>query len=90
MSLVIRVVPIVEDTVCPPLPPAWGVPPAGYDRRVNIIAFVISLAIFVAGLYVMGSAFYVTGAESIVFVAGILCSAIGVAIPIHVLKRIDG
>ena len=55
----------------------------------NIIAFVISLVLFVGGFYVMGSAFYVTGLETLVFLAGILICSIGVMIPIHVLKRID-
>ena len=56
----------------------------------NIIAFVVSLALFVLGFYIMGSAFYVTGAEFAVFIGGILVSSIGVFIPIHILKRIDG
>jgi len=57
---------------------------------VNIIAFVVSLALFVLGFYIMGSAFSVTGAEFAVFIGGILVSSIGVFIPIHILKRIDG
>lgn len=61
-----------------------------YYGGVNIVAFVISLALFVAGFYVMGSAFYVEGAEYLVFLGGILMSSLGVFIPIHVLKRIDG
>ena len=61
-----------------------------YACPVNIIAFVISLALFVAGFYVMGSAFYVTGIESLVFFAGLLCSSLGIFIPVHVLKRING
>ncbi|MDJ0335530.1 hypothetical protein QMG83_09880 [Salinibacterium sp. G-O1] len=56
----------------------------------NIVAFVISLGLFVAGFYVMGSAFYIEGAEFAVFMAGLLLSCLGVFIPIHVLKRIDG
>ena len=56
----------------------------------NIIAFVVSLLLFVAGFYVMGSAFYVTGFEAITFFAGILLTALGIFIPVHVLKRIDG
>lgn len=56
----------------------------------NIIAFVISLLLFVAGFYIMGSAFYVAGYESLVFLGGILCSTLGIFIPVHVLKRIDG
>ena len=56
----------------------------------NIIGFVISLVLFVLGLYIMGSAFSVTGAEFVVFIGGILVSSIGVFIPIHILKRVDG
>ena len=55
----------------------------------NIIGFIISLALFVLGLYVMASAFYVVGYESLVFIGGILLSSLGVAIPIHLFKRID-
>ncbi len=61
-----------------------------YYGIVNIVAFIISLALFVAGFYVMGSAFYVEGAEFAVFMGGILMTCLGVFIPIHVLKRIDG
>lgn len=56
----------------------------------NIIGFVVSLVLFVLGFYVMGSAFYVVGAEFPVFIGGILLSSLGVFIPIHILKRIDG
>lgn len=55
----------------------------------KILAFVVSLVIFVGGMYVMGSAFYVPGAEGFVFFGGILLCALGIAIPVHVLKRID-
>jgi hypothetical protein len=57
---------------------------------VNIIAFVISFVLFVGGFYVMGSAFYVEGLETLVFFAGLLCTCLGFIIPVHVLKRIDG
>ena len=56
----------------------------------KIIGFLVSLALFVGGFYVMGNAFYVPGFEALVFLLGIACSTLGVAIPIHVLKRIDG
>lgn len=56
----------------------------------NIVAFIISLGLFVGGIFVMGSSFAVTGLESLVFMLGILCTLLGVFIPIHVLKRIDG
>jgi hypothetical protein len=38
----------------------------------------------------MGSSFYVTGWEAVTFFAGIMVSCIGLAIPFHVLKRVDG
>ena len=56
----------------------------------NIIGFVISLVLFVLGLCIMGSAFYVTGAEFPVFIGGILVTSLGLFIPVHILKRIDG
>jgi len=57
---------------------------------VIIIGFIVSIGLFVGGIYVMGSAFYVPGLELVVFLAGMFASIIGVFIPIHVLKRIDG
>jgi hypothetical protein len=56
---------------------------------VNIFGFVISLALFVGGIYLMGQAFYVEGLESVVFIGGILVTSLGVAIPIHIMKRVD-
>jgi len=56
---------------------------------VNIFGFVISLALFVGGIYMMGEAFYVDGLESVVFMGGILVTSLGVFIPIHIMKRID-
>ena len=56
----------------------------------NIIGFVVSLVLFVAGFYIMGSAFYVTGFETAVFIGGILVTSLGLLIPVHILKRIDG
>lgn len=56
----------------------------------NIIGFIVSIALFVGGIYLMGSAFYVPNLELVVFLAGMFASILGVFIPIHVLKRIDG
>jgi len=55
----------------------------------NVVAFVISFALFIGGLWLMGEAFTATGYEGIVFIAGILITTLGCAIPIHVLKRLD-
>ncbi|CAN5391785.1 hypothetical protein BH11ACT5_BH11ACT5_20010 [soil metagenome] len=56
----------------------------------KIIGFVVSLVLFVLGFYIMGNAFYVEGAEFPVFIAGILVTSLGLFIPVHILKRIDG
>ena len=55
----------------------------------NVIAFVVSLALFVGGLFLMGYAFTATGFELVMFFGGILVTTAGVFIPIHVMKRVD-
>jgi len=55
----------------------------------NVVAFIISFALFVGGLYMMGAAFQVEGFELLVFGGGILVASLAIAIPIHVLKRLD-
>ena len=56
----------------------------------NVIAFVVSLGLFVGGILLMGYSFSIEGLELLAFFAGILITSAGVALPIHVLKRIDG
>lgn len=56
----------------------------------NVIAFVVAIALFLGGLLLMGYSFYVVGFQGPVFVAGIFAVAASIAIPVHVLKRIDG
>lgn len=55
----------------------------------NILVFVVSIALFIGGFFVMGNAFYVPGAEYFVFLGGIIMCCLGFAIPVHLLKRID-
>jgi hypothetical protein len=55
----------------------------------NVVAFAISLALFIGGLFLMGYAFSTTGYEMPMFFGGIIVTALGVFIPIHVLKRLD-
>lgn len=55
----------------------------------NVIAFLISLALFVGGIVILGYSFSVVGFELVLFFGGIIVTSIGVAIPIHLLKRID-
>ncbi|MBX3104617.1 MAG: hypothetical protein IT191_00640 [Microbacteriaceae bacterium] len=54
----------------------------------NGIGFIFSFALFVFGLYLMGSAFDV--AENlglITFAGGLLACAAGFAIPFHIIRR---
>ena len=55
----------------------------------KLIAFLVSLALFVGGIYLMGSAFFVTGLEGVLFVSGILITTAGLFVPVHILKRVD-
>lgn len=55
----------------------------------KILGFIVSFALFVGGMYMLAVAWQVPGFESVMFIAGILVSTIGFAIPIHLLKRID-
>jgi hypothetical protein len=57
---------------------------------VKIIAFVIALGLFVLGIVLMGSAFEPDVPHGTIFFSGILSVAASLAIPFHVLKRVDG
>lgn len=56
----------------------------------NGILFVITMAIFVFGMWLMGNASHMAGIEALVFVAGIACIAIALAIPTSLLGRGNG
>lgn len=56
----------------------------------KIIAFVIALGLFVLGIVLMGSAFEPDVPHGTIFFSGILSVAASLAIPFHVLKRVDG
>jgi len=51
----------------------------------NVLAFIIAFAIFVAGLVLFGFAFTVPSFEAIMFVGGVVLVSISIAIPFHVL-----
>jgi len=55
----------------------------------HIVAFVFALGLFVAGIVIMGYAFDATQFQGPIFFGGILAVSAGVAVPFHVLKRID-
>jgi hypothetical protein len=56
----------------------------------NILAALVSIIIFIGGLFLFGYAQEFPGYELFVFGAGIVAVCIAVAIPIHVMKRVDG
>ncbi len=56
----------------------------------NVFAFIIAIALFIGGLLLMGYSFYAIGFQGPMFVSGILAVSASIAIPVHVLKRIDG
>ena len=56
----------------------------------NVFAFVIAIALFVGGLAMFAFSFYAVGFEGVVFIGGILAVSAAIALPVHVLKRIDG
>lgn len=56
----------------------------------NVFAFLIAIALFVGGLVLFAYSFYVVGYEGVMFVGGILAVSASIALPVHLLKRIDG
>jgi hypothetical protein len=52
----------------------------------NVVAFIVALAIFVLGLWLFGLAFAVTAFQLEIFFGGILCVALAVAIPVHIIR----
>jgi len=57
---------------------------------VKIIAFVFALGLFLLGIVLMGYAFEPGAPHAILFLSGIVSVAVSLAVPFHVLKRIDG
>ncbi|GAA2045550.1 hypothetical protein GCM10009819_36210 [Agromyces tropicus] len=53
----------------------------------SLFPFLISMALFVFGMWLFSIADVVAGFEAIVFFGGILCVAIALAIPFNVLGR---
>ncbi len=56
----------------------------------KIFGFAVSLVLFLAGFYLMATAFSISEFQLPVFFAGIISSSLGLFIPVHVMKRVDG
>lgn len=52
----------------------------------NVVAFIIAMAIFLVGLWLFGLAFAVTVFQLPIFLAGILAVSLAYAIPAHLLR----
>jgi len=56
----------------------------------NIVAFVIGFTLFVAGIVLMGYAWDGTTFNWIMFTGGLGSISLAVAVPYHLIKRVDG
>lgn len=55
----------------------------------NAVPFVIAMALFVFGMWLMGIALELTSFQALVFFGGILCVALALAIPVNLLGQRD-
>ncbi|WP_438856544.1 hypothetical protein [Agromyces sp. M3QZ16-3] len=53
----------------------------------SVFPFLIAMALFVFGMWVLSIADVVVGFEALVFFGGILCVSLAVAIPVNILGR---
>lgn len=56
----------------------------------NIVSFVIGAVLFIGGIIMFGYSWDGTVFDPFVFAGGILAISAGIAIPFHLLKRVDG
>jgi hypothetical protein len=57
---------------------------------VKFIAFVVSMVLFLGGLVLMGYSFEPGSGEGLMFFSGLVAIALSIAVPFHLLKRLDG
>ncbi len=56
----------------------------------NIVAFIIGAVLFIGGIVLFGYSWDGSHFSWIIFSAGLVAISASVAIPFHVLKRVDG
>lgn len=56
----------------------------------NIVAFVVGIVLFVGGIVLFAYSWDGTVFVPVFFIAGILAISASIAVPVHLLKRIDG
>jgi hypothetical protein len=54
----------------------------------NVIGFIVSLALFLLGMFLFGQAFVIDSGQAIMFFGGIVSVCVAIALPIHILKRV--
>ena len=52
----------------------------------NVAAYIVARAIFLFGFWLFGLAFTLTVFQLPIFLAGILCVSLAVAVPVHILR----
>jgi hypothetical protein len=57
--------------------------------RMNVIALIVSFVLFLGGLALMGFAAEFIGWQGVTFIGGVLCIALSIGLPVHVLTRLD-
>jgi hypothetical protein len=55
----------------------------------NVVALIVSFVLFLGGLFLMGLATEVSGAQAFVFFGGIVAVALSFGLPMHVLQKFD-
>lgn len=55
----------------------------------NVIALIVSFVLFLGGLALMGFAAEFIGWQGVTFIGGVLCIALSIGLPVHVLTRLD-
>lgn len=56
----------------------------------NIVAFVVGAALFVGGIILFGYAWDGTHFSPLMFGSGLAAIALSIAVPVHILKRVEG
>ncbi|HEY0259749.1 MAG TPA: hypothetical protein VGC18_07855 [Lacisediminihabitans sp.] len=55
----------------------------------NVVALIVSFALFLGGMALMGFAPEATGWQGLTFFSGIVAIALAFAFPVHVLTKLD-
>lgn len=62
----------------------------GNGGILTVVGVIVTFALFIAGIWLMGAAFENPGYEFITFAGGIIAIALSVAVPIHLIAKFDG